>query len=124
MTVQKIVGLRGEELACAYLERKGYTIVERNWRFRKAEIDIIAKVDDVLIFIEVKTRSNADFGLPEEFLRQQQQKMIADAAGVYMDRNNHDWEVRFDIVSILLKDRGEPEIRHFQDAFFPGEEGC
>ncbi len=113
-------GKLGEELAAAFLLDKGYLILETNWRFKRAEIDIIAKDEreDILIFVEVKTRSSDYFGKPEEFVSPQKEKLMADAAQVYAEEIQHDWEIRFDIMGIVLKE-GKPEISHLADAFFP-----
>ena len=111
------LGQRGEDLAVIYLKKKGYQILERNWRFSKAEIDIIAKDGEILVFVEVKTRSTAIFGEPEESITSKKEDLISDAAAVYMDTIDHDWEIRFDIISIILTDEGH-SIKHFKDAFF------
>ena len=111
------MGIRGETIAVKYLEEKGFQILERNWRFSRAEIDIIARDGDVLVFVEVKTRSSDIFGEPEESVTPKKEALLKDAAAVYMQQVNHEWEIRFDIVSILIK--GESyTIEHFRDAFF------
>jgi len=119
MSKTRETGDKGEQLAVELLQSKGYQILERNWRFSRAEVDIIAKQKDILVFVEVKTRSTALFGEPEEFLSSKQESLIMDAATVYMEQIGHDWEIRFDIISIILK-TPLPLIRHFEDAFFSG----
>ena len=114
------LGKKGEEIAVKYLKNKGYHILETNWRFRKAEIDIITKHNEVLIFIEVKTRSDNYFGRPESFVTDRKRELMADAASVYMEKINHDWEIRFDVISILYHNPAHQSIDHFKDAFFPG----
>lgn len=114
-------GKKGEALACELLLQKGYVILEKNWRFSRAEIDIIAKKDDILIFVEVKTRSSDFFGQPEEFIDQKKERLIADAASEYMKEVNHEWECRFDFISIILT-APSYQIKHIEDAFFPGLE--
>ena len=116
------IGKKGEAIAKQYLEEKGYTILELNWRFKKAEIDIIAKdvEEDVLVFVEVKTRSSNAFGSPEEFVTDQKEKLMGDAAYVYAGIIQHDWEIRFDIIAVLLEN-DTPQISHLPDAFFPYE---
>jgi len=114
------LGKKGEEIATEFIKKKGYKILETNWRHRKAEIDIIAKYEEVLIFIEVKSRSSDLFGRPESFVDATKQQLIADAASVYMEKVGHEWEVRFDIVSILFHNEAYQSIDHFKDAFFPG----
>ena len=113
------IGDIGENLAINHLELSGHTILERNWRYRKAEIDIIAREGEALVFVEVKTRSYDHYGRPEEFVKEKQESLIMDAAQRYMEQIGHDWEVRFDIIAIILKKAPQkPEIQHFKDAFF------
>ena len=112
------IGQLGEEMAVKFLKAKGYEILETNWRFKKAEIDVIGKQEDTIVFFEVKTRSTDFFGQPEEFVTSQKEAMMADAAGVYCEKVWHDWAIRFDIIDIVLK-KNEPVINHFEDAFFP-----
>lgn len=114
-------GKKGEKLACDLLASKGYKILETNWRFSRAEIDIIAKQNETLIFVEVKTRSSEFFGQPEEFIDEKKEKLIADAASEYMKLVNHEWECRFDFISIILTGPSY-RIKHIEDAFFPGLE--
>lgn len=114
----KSIGDKGEAIAVDFLDRKGYQILETNWRFSRAEIDIIAFDGEILVFVEVKTRSYDYYGKPEEFVTLKKEKLMADAATVYMDKINHDWEIRFDIISILLPKNKTPIIEHFKDAFF------
>lgn len=106
-------------MAVNHLVSAGYDIIERNWRFSRAEIDIIAKYDDVLIFVEVKTRSYTYFGKPEDSVDEKKEALIMDAAQRYMEQVQHDWEIRFDIISILLdKDMNISKLEHFEDAFY------
>ena len=92
----------------------------RNWRYKRAEIDIIARENGVLVFVEVKTRAYSAFGLPEEMVDQRKRKLLIDAAMAYMRSVGHEWEIRFDIVSVLGEPGKPTEIKHFRDAFFPG----
>lgn len=112
------LGRKGEGIACNYLAQNGYKLLQQNWRYKNAEIDIICKKDDVLIFVEVKTRATAYFGRPEEFVTKKKEKLIFTAANAYMDQVNHDWEVRFDIISIVFPPSGKMNLHHFEDAFF------
>lgn len=118
---KKILGQKGEELAALHLEASGYTILERNWRYRKAEIDIICQKDRMLIFVEVKAKSYTYFGEPEESISPYKENLIIDAASQYMILYGHEGEIRFDIISILFEKK-EPVLRHYEDAFFPGLE--
>ncbi len=114
-------GNRGESMAKDFLLKKGYQILETNWRFSRAEIDIIAMNGQILVFIEVKTRSTDFFGEPELAVDEHKRRLMSDAASAYMEQINHEWEIRFDIISIVLKNT-DPEIVHFEDAFFSGWE--
>mgnify|MGYP000480176438 CR=1 FL=1 len=117
----KQLGSFGESLAYKKLLSSGYQILERNYRFSKAEVDLIVKKDDILIFVEVKTRSSSYFGQPEEFVSQNQEQLLFDAANHYMEQIGHDWEIRFDIISILYRNKNNYQLKHLKDAFFPDQ---
>lgn len=110
------LGKEGEQQAIQYLRQKGYRILEKNYRFKKAEIDIIAQKGDVLVIVEVKTRSTDYFGNPEEFIDKKKIKLLVTAADHYVIDKDIDVEVRFDIVAILRKGNSY-EIEHLEDAF-------
>ena len=112
------LGKLGEELAAEYIVKKGYQILERNWRSGHKEIDIIALQDDVLVIVEVKTRKTDDYGEPEIAVGRDKQRMLIRAADAYVRFKNLDVDVRFDIISIVITDN-EPEIEHIEDAFIP-----
>lgn len=122
MAIQQDIGNKGEELAQAYLKEKGYQILAVNWRCSKAEIDIIAKDGEDLVFVEVKTRSSTYYGPPAAFVTPKKEVFMAYAASVYMEEMEYDGEIRFDVIGILLQKGKAPEIDHFEDAFFPGWE--
>jgi putative endonuclease len=107
-------GSIGENLAADYLKKKGFEVVARNYRFKKAEIDLIVRRDDWLIFVEVKTRSSVEFGEPEEFLEALQANRIFDAAEEFIFSTDWHGHVRFDIISVKLG--MTDEIEHFEDA--------
>jgi putative endonuclease len=111
------LGKLGEELAVEYLQKEGYEILETNWFFQKAEVDIIAKKDNILAIIEVKTRSSIDFGLPQEFVKPKKIQLLVKAVNEYIITKDLDVEVRFDIVSIH-KTVKNFTIDHLIDAFF------
>ena len=111
-------GIKGEELAATFLENNGYSILEKNWRFKNLEADIIATVGTLLVIAEVKTRKSNYFGEPETFVNKQKQKNLIKAAQEYIQRNQLDLEVRFDIISIILGD-GQMKINHIERAFYP-----
>jgi putative endonuclease len=108
------IGREGENLAAEFLKQKGWEIVSRNFRYGKAEIDLIIKRDDWTIFVEVKTRSSVAYGEPEEFVDEFKARRIFDAAEEYIFSTNWLGHVRFDVVSIKLG--SPPEIVHFEDA--------
>jgi putative endonuclease len=112
-------GQAGEDLAAQFLEQQGFKILHRNWRYGRAEVDIVAMDGAVLVLIEVKARSSQHFGRPEEFVSVKKQRFLAEAASRYMEMHGHDWEIRFDVVSVLFPIGAEAEITHFSDAFFP-----
>ena len=111
------LGKKGEQLAVDFLVENGYDIVERNYRFNKAEVDIIAQKKDILAIIEVKTRSTADFGNPQDFVKPKQIKNLVKAVDEYVTVNNLEVDVRFDIIAIV-KEEQQFNIEHLEDAFF------
>ncbi|MDX1666157.1 MAG: YraN family protein [Saprospiraceae bacterium] len=117
------IGKRGEDLAGAFLQRAGYELLARNWRYRRAELDLVVRKDDILIFVEVKTRNSDLYGSPEIFVTSRKEDLMLAAAKAYMEEVGHEWEIRFDIITVILRSERDYEIRHFKDAFFPGLEG-
>ncbi len=111
------LGKLGEEKAVEYLQKNGYTILQTNWVYLKAEIDIIAQKGDVLAVVEVKTRSSLDFGLPQDFVKPKKIQLLVKAINEYVVQNDIDADVRFDIVSVF-KNGNTFEIEHLEDAFF------
>lgn len=112
-------GQTGEAIALEFIKKKGYTILETNWRHSHLEVDIIAMDGDTLVFIEVKTRTFDYHGRPEEAVNQRKMKRLQKAGQAYMQKINHDWAIRFDVVAVQLKSMNGLEIRHLEDAFFP-----
>lgn len=110
------LGLKGEDLAVEYLKKNEYLILERNYRFKKAEVDIIAKKEDVLIVVEVKTRSSSYFGNPQDFVNDKKIKLLVYAIDNYINVKNLDLEIRFDIIAIL-KRNNQYKVHHIEDAF-------
>ena len=111
------LGKKGEQLAVDFLIKKDYQIIERNYRFDKAEVDIIAQQNDTLAIIEVKTRSSSDFGNPQDFVKPKQIKNLVKAVDEYINVNSLDVEVRFDIIAII-KENNQFNIEHLEDAFY------
>lgn len=119
-TNQQIIGAQGEQIAVDYLEREGFEILDRNWRYRRSEIDIIAKEGNILVFIEVKTLQDDTQGSPESRITRRKMQLLYDAAGTYMEQINHDWEIRIDFIGILLQGSGSFDLSHTRDAYWPG----
>ena len=111
------LGKLGEELAVEFLQKEGYEILETNWVFQKAELDIIARKGDILAAVEVKTRSSVEFGLPQEFVKPKKIQLLAKAINEYVISNDFDVNVRFDVISIH-KNGKSFEIEHLIDAFY------
>ena len=111
------LGKLGEELAVDFLQQNGYEILETNWVFQKAEIDIIAQKGTILAVVEVKTRSSIEFGLPQDFVKPKKIQLLVKAINEYVIANDLDVEVRFDIIAIH-KDVKEFSIEHIEEAFY------
>ena len=116
MALHNELGKKGEALAAEYLLRNGYRIKAKNWRYLKAEIDIIAQKETVLVIVEVKTRSSIDIATPEESVNKKKIKLLVTAANEYIIQHNLDVEVRFDIISIHKKGENY-KLNHIKDAF-------
>ncbi|MDH5365969.1 MAG: YraN family protein [Cyclobacteriaceae bacterium] len=108
------IGAKGEKLAATYLQNKGYKIVTLNYRYKHSEIDIIAQNENIVVFVEVKTRSSKNFGNPEEAVNDKKERKVIEGAENYIFENNWQGRIRFDIIAIDLK---TDEIIHFEDAF-------
>lgn len=114
----KEAGLLGEELSCRLLLNKGYEIVKRNFRFGHGEIDIVARHDGYLVFVEVKTRQNDEWGPPEAAITLTKQKQIIRIARAYLYVNGiSEAECRFDVIAVSLADPEKPQLTHFENAF-------
>lgn len=111
------LGKLGEELAVAFLEENGYEILETNWVFQKAEIDILAQKENVLAVVEVKTRSSIEFGLPQDFVKPKKIQLLVKAVNEYVISNDLEVEVRFDIIAIS-KEEKDFKMEHIEDAFY------
>jgi len=111
------LGNLGEESAVEFLQKNGYAILETNWTFQKAEIDIIAQKNNILAVVEVKTRSSTDFGLPQDFVNPKKMQLLVKAANEYVVQNDLDVNVRFDIIAIH-KEKNNFVIEHIEEAFY------
>lgn len=118
MANNKILGAFGEGLACEYLESEGYRILERNFRCRAGELDIIAVQDDIVAFIEVKTRSSDKYGLPSDAVSAGKQRKIVKTALYYMQKNRLLGHMcRFDVIEITFDEENNHKINLIKDAF-------
>lgn len=117
MALNHGVGKEGEEAAVRFLINKGYEILFRNYTAEKAEVDIIALKDGILVFVEVKTRSSLSFGSPKDFVTNKKIKLMIKAANIFIDSFNRTEEARFDIIGIH-KRGDEYDIEHIEDAFY------
>jgi putative endonuclease len=116
----KKFGDEGEELAAELLSEKGYEILERNYRFGKGEIDIIAKDPETnyTVFVEVKSRKNLEYGAPEYAITKNKIKQVKKIAELYLyDKNITETDCRFDVVAILFRGKLKPLVNHYTNAF-------
>ena len=112
------IGDEGEDLAAEYLQSKGWIIIDRNYFFEKAEVDIVATDGHFIVFVEVKLRSGTYFGRPEEHVTPGKEKNMKKAAEAWVyERKMETAMVRFDVIAIVQKQGKKPEISHFEDAF-------
>jgi putative endonuclease len=112
------VGNRGEELATAFLERNGFAIIERNFRCKGGEVDIVASEGKTLVFVEVKSRKTMTYGVPQLAVTPFKQRQISKAALTWLARNHrHDSPARFDVIAILLSSDYQHQVEHIKNAF-------
>jgi putative endonuclease len=119
------VGKRGEDVAAAYLEDQGWRVLDRNYRYERAEIDLVGfepardgKEGGEIVIVEVKARTGRGFGRPEEAVTPEKQRHVARATTAYLhERQLEKAPVRFDVVSVLLEPGREPQVEHFRNAF-------
>ncbi|HRL71041.1 MAG TPA: YraN family protein [Flavobacterium sp.] len=111
------LGKLGEELAVEFLRKEGYRILETNWTFQKAEIDILAQKENILAVVEVKTRSSLDFGLPQDFVKPKKIQLLVKAVDAFVSERDLDIQVRFDIIAVHKEDKSFV-IEHLIDAFY------
>jgi putative endonuclease len=114
----KDMGKYGEELAASLLIEKGFKIVQKNFRYGKGEIDIVARDGDTLVFVEVKTRTNLNYGEPELAITNNKINQLRKIGQMYIyEKNIEDTFIRFDVVAILMEDITKPKINHIVNAF-------
>jgi putative endonuclease len=117
MATHNDTGNKGELLAANYLQEKGYEILKRNYRWKRYELDLIAKKDDLLVFVEVKTKTSTKFGQPEASVTQKKASQLMVAAEQYIFEINWNKPIRFDIIAIIIT-KESIEIEHLIDAFY------
>ena len=110
-------GKLAEELAEQFLVQKNYKILAKNYRYQKAEIDIIAEFENQIIIVEVKARKTDGFMLPQEAITKKKIRLIVSAANDFLEQNNINLETRFDVISVLPNETGKLEINHIENAF-------
>ncbi len=118
MSKHNEIGVKGEQIAAEFLQKKGYIIVHRNWRTGRREVDIIAAKEDMLVMVEIKTRSGTGFGYPEEAVNRKKQAFLREAALVFSTENPQYRNIRFDIISVLVSGGAVKEVVHFEEAFY------
>ena len=117
MNAPHLLGLEGEDAAQNLLLKKGYTILKRNYRFRKAEVDLIVQKGDQIIFVEVKSRTSKWVTHLADHVSKKKIRLVVEAADHYVTQNKIDLEVRFDIITVLKTKKGL-ELEHLEDAFY------
>ncbi len=111
-------GARGEELAADRLKRCGYHILARNYRAAHGELDIVARRDNVIVFVEVKTARSGRFGAPETWVDERKQRHIGEAADAFLlEHDIRDLDCRFDVIAVDLS-QSPPRVNHIEDAFW------
>lgn len=116
MAKHNILGQKGEEIAERFLLQKGYTILAKNWRYKKLEVDIIALKDNLLVSVEVKTRTTDFVENLGEIVTRKKQRFVIEATNAYMEENNIEKEARFDIIFIVMNN-GKFSLEHVEEAY-------
>lgn len=121
MTTTNDIGDQGEELAATYLEEKGFRILESNYHFERNEVDLVcldSQKGGEIVFVEVKTRSGENYGVPEESVTEEKKESLIEVARAYLhERKLEGAPARFDVVGVLLTGK-EPDIKHYKNAFW------
>ena len=118
MAKHNLLGHEGEDVAAQYLREHGYTIQDRDWHCGHKDLDLVVTKDNVIVFVEVKTRTGTEWGNPQDFVDDRKIRSIVHSADAYLRLNQINMEVRFDIISVIA-DRGEFKVEHIEQAFFP-----
>ena len=112
------LGKTGEQLAAEFLKQKGYTILAQGWRISYLELDIVATINNLLVIVEVKTRSNIFHGHPDDTISVKKLRQLYEAADRFIEQKQIDLEVRYDLITIF-KEGNHFTIEHLEDAFYP-----
>ena len=112
-------GITGEKAAKRHLRRLGLKFLVANYRSHRGEIDLVFRDGECLVFVEVKTRSSVDYGLPEDFVNTKKERQLEYAANEYIEDSNYQGEIRFDIIAIVFENKHIYKINHIEDAFWP-----
>jgi putative endonuclease len=112
------LGQKGEEVAVNHLCTKGYEVIERNYKWKNAELDIICRKNDLLIVVEVKTRNSKALGEPFLSVNRSKQRQIIKVTNHYIESNDVQEEIQFDVVSVILNQH-QLQIEHIENAFYP-----
>ncbi len=120
MAAHNQLGVLGEGLALSFLQKKGYLLIARNWRYRRGEIDIIMQDSDSIVFVEVKTRTKSELSAPIDAITSSKIRHLVSVAHAYLQQHQSLLYPRFDIVTVVV-DPGKQtsEIEHIEDAFYP-----
>ncbi len=118
MAIHNILGQKGEQIAERFLLKKEYQIAAKNWRYKKMELDIIAFQDNLMVVVEVKTRSTDFVENLNEIITKKKQRFMIDASNAYLENKGIDNEIRFDVIFIVMKN-GKFTLQHIKDAFSP-----
>ena len=116
MATHNDTGKKGEKLAKSFLIEKGYEILASNYRYKKAEIDLIAKKGNILAIIEVKTRTSIDYGAPESFVNNKKIKLILEATNAFVIEHDLDLNISLDIISVVIDK--QVTIEHIENAYY------
>jgi putative endonuclease len=112
------LGKKGEHIAASFLRDKGYRILQKNWRYKQKEIDLVAQKENCLVIAEIKTRSTEDWEHPAEAITNAKIRFLVDATEAFLEEYDLDLEVRFDVISVIPKGNSW-KIDHIEEAFYP-----
>ncbi len=120
MAAHNQLGILGEGLALSFLEKKGYILIAKNWRFRRSEIDLIMQDADNIVFVEVKTRTRSELSAPIDAITSSKIRHLVSVAQAYIQQHQSQLYPRFDIVAVVVDPESQTsEIEHIEDAFYP-----